>query len=164
MDGGYTSIWLKEPLTFTQKKVLHHYERYLSSLSPGKIRSYSFWWKLKPADRFSRYEQKQFKKYLGSEIKEEISICGLADPLFRSVEAIMKEFGGYYIYSIDGATEKYLKGKYYAIRKRNKLGIPGYAYHILNWEFIANYFNQKDEDDIRYVYDIERIIFENPQN
>lgn len=74
--------------------------------------------------------------------------------MFRSVEAIMKEFGGYYIYSIDSETEPYLKGDYYAIRKRNKLGIPRYAYHILDWEFIAAYFNQMDGKDIKEVYSI----------
>ena len=114
-----------------------------------KIRS--FYWKLKPAEGFSRYEQKQFKRCLGTEIKQELVICGLADPLFRSVESIMKEFNSYYIYSIDSKTEEFLKGEYYAIRKRNKLGVPVYAYHILDWEFIAAYFNRMDGIDIKGV-------------
>ena len=156
MDGGCTSIWLKEPMTFAQKKIIYKYERYLASLGPMKI--HSFYWKLKPATEFSKYEQQQFKRYLGSGIKEEMVICGLADPLFRSVESIMKEFGGYYIYSIDSETEQYLKGKYYAIRKRNKVGVSVYAYHILDWEFIAAYFNQMDDDDIREVYSISLFI------
>lgn len=157
MDGGCTSIWLKEPMTFSQKKTLFEYEKCLDSLSPGILKGYSFWWKLKPVDCFSRYEQRQFKKHLGSEIMEEISICGLADPMFRAVEAIMKEFGGYYTFRIDNEARQYLKGEYYAIRKFNKLGILIYSYHIVDWEFIAGYFNRNDEDDIRYVYDMRRI-------
>lgn len=158
MDGGCTSIWFKRPLTFAQKKIINKYEQYLASLGPKKI--HSFYWRLKPADGFTKYEQEQFRKHLGSEIKEEFVICGLADPLFRSVEAIMEVFGGYYIHSIDNETEQYLKGKYYAIRKRNKLGMPSYAYHILDWQFVAGYFNQKDGDDIRWLYDIARAMFE----
>ena len=76
----------------------------------------------------------------------------------------MKFFGAYYIYNIDWEMQEYVRGEYYAIRKRNNSGVSVYAYHILDWEFIAAYFNRMDEDDIRYVYDIERIIFEKPQN
>ena len=152
MDGGCTSIWLKRPMTFAQKKIIYRYEQYLASL--GEMKIHSFYWKLKPADCFTDYEQQQFKKYLGSEIQEELVICGLADPLFRAVEAIMQTFGWYYKYEITEETEPYLKGKYYAIRKRNKLGTPVYAYHILDWEFVAGYFNQMDEDDIRGVYSL----------
>ncbi|MEA1888079.1 MAG: hypothetical protein U9N72_12810 [Bacteroidota bacterium] len=72
---------------------------------------------------FSKYEEKKFKRYLGTKIKQELVICGLADPLFRSVEAIMKFFGGYYIYSIDCEMQEYLRSEYYAIRNRNKLGV-----------------------------------------
>jgi hypothetical protein len=66
----------------------------------------------------------------------------------------MKFFGGYYIYNIDWETQEYLRGEYYAIRKRNNVGIPVYAYHILNWAFIAGYFNQMDRKEIREVYSI----------
>ncbi len=83
-----------------------------------------------------------------------IQICGLADPLFRSVEAITKDFGGFYIHSIDNEKEQYLKRKYFPIRKRNRLGFPIYAYHLVSWEFVAGYFNQMDYDDIREVYSI----------
>ena len=152
MDGGCTSIWLKEPLTFAQKKIIYRYERYLASL--GEMKIHSFYWKLKPANSYSKYEQKQFKKYLGTEIKQELVICGLADPLFRSVEAIMKFFGGYYTYNIDWEMQEYVRGEYYVIRKRNKLGVPVYAYHILDWQFIASYFNQMDGQEIRNLYDI----------
>jgi len=44
--------------------------------------------------------------------------------------------------------------EYYAIRKRNKLGMPVYAYHLLDWQFVAGYFNQMYGDDIREVYSI----------
>jgi len=157
MDGGCTSIWFRKPLTFAKKKIIYRYERYLALL--GEMKIHSFYWKLKPADSFSRYEQNQFKDYLGSEIEEEMVVCGLADPLFRSVEAIMKFFGGYYIYPIDWQMQEYVRGEYYAIRKRNKVGISVYAYHILDWEFIAAYFNQMDGDDIREVYSLFRCFF-----
>jgi len=38
-----------------------------------------------------------------------------------------------------------------------KNSISVYAYHILDWQFVAAYFNQMDDDDIREVYDL--IIF-----
>ena len=80
----------------------------------------------------------------------------LKDPLLRSVEAIMKFFGGYYIYSIDWETQEFLTGEYYAIRKHNKLGIAVYDYHLVDWQFIAGYFNQLDDEKIGNLYSIER--------
>ena len=66
----------------------------------------------------------------------------------------MKFFGGYYTYNIDWEMQEYVRGEYYVIRKRNKLGVPVYAYHILDWQFIASYFNQMDGQEIRNLYDI----------
>ena len=71
----------------------------------------------------------------------------------------MKFFGGYYIYNIDWEMYEYLRGEYYAIRKRNNVGMPVYAYHILDWEFIAAYFNRTDDDDIREAYSMLRFFF-----
>ncbi|TFH38152.1 MAG: hypothetical protein E4G95_04135 [Bacteroidia bacterium] len=76
--------------------------------------------------------------------------------MFRATEAIMKYFGGYYSHQIDDDDAKYLIGEYYAIRKRNKWGLPVYDYHLVDWEFIAGYFNQMDDEGIRNVYSIER--------
>lgn len=93
-------------------------------------------------------------------VERTITIC-TANQLFRSFEAIMKFFGGYYIYNIDWEMHEYLRGEYYAIRKRNKLGVPVYAYHIFDWEFIAAYFNRMDGVDIREVYSIFKCFFNN---
>jgi len=76
--------------------------------------------------------------------------------MFRAAEAIMKYFDGYYQMHITYDIARYLVGKYYAIRKRNKLGIPVYNYHLVNWEFIASYFNVLDCDEVRNIYSIER--------
>jgi len=75
--------------------------------------------------------------------------------MFRSAEAIMRYFNGYYQMAHDDDISK-AKGKHYRINKRNRFGIPKYAYHLVNWEYIANYFNVMDSEKIRNLYSIER--------
>ena len=62
--------------------------------------------------------------------------------MFRTAEAIMKYFDGYYQQGVDNEIASYLTNKYYAIRKPNKVGMPVNTYHILDLEFVAAYFNR----------------------
>jgi len=150
---GYTVISLLEPITEYQIDLINHYEEYLMSF--GQEKGYSFWWEHRPA-KVNSYYQQQYVKHLGTEIKYEITIWGKGEPIFRTVEALLKYFGGYYVYGIDKWTRPYLRGKYFKIYKHSRIGIPVYSFHLVDWEFIAGYFNGNDTEEIRDIYDIAR--------
>jgi len=150
---GETYIFLLEPITDYHIDLIDNYEDYL--LSFGQDKGYSFVWEHFTAD-VNSYYQKQYVKHLGTEIKYKIKIWGKGEPIFRTVEALMKYLGAYYIHRIDKWTRPYLSGKYYKIYKRSKIGIPIYSLHLVDWEFIASYFNRTDSDEIRDIYNIAR--------
>ena len=152
MDGGCLSVWVEKQLTLNERLLLQKYEYYLMDYGLG----YSFSYEYRQPEIRTRYERKQIQSQLGFIPQQEIQICGLADPMFRSAEAIMKYFNGYYQQHISEDERKYLNPKCIAIRKRNKLGIRKYVYHLVDWQFIANYFNQLDTDKVRNVYDLDR--------
>jgi hypothetical protein len=153
MDGGCITVWVEKQLTLNERLLLQKYEYFLMDYRKG----YSFSYEYRQPVIDTRFERKQIKSKLGFIPQQEIQICGLADPMFRAAEAIMKYFNGYYQQRIDSDDEtKALNNKCYEIRKCNKFGLPRYDYHLVNWEFMSDYFNQTDSDKVRNVYDIDR--------
>ena len=75
-------------------------------------KGYSFSYEYRQPVIDTRYERNQIKSKLGFIPQQEIQICGLADPMFRATEAIMKYFGGYYKQPIDDDSAQYLIGEY----------------------------------------------------
>jgi hypothetical protein len=151
MDGGCISIWVEKQLTLNERLLLQKYEYFLMDYGLG----YSFSYEFRQPIIDTRFERKQIQSHLGFIPQQEIQICGLADPMFRAAEAIMKYFNGYYKMAHDDDISQ-AKGKHYRIKKRNRFGIPVYNYHLVNWEYIGSYFNVLDSDKIRNVYSFER--------
>lgn len=153
MDGGCISIWVEKRLTLNQRLLLQKYESFLMDYSLG----YSFSYEFRAPEIKTKYERKQIQSKLGFLPEQEIMICGLADPIFRAAEAIMKYFNGYYSHIIEEEDDRRcLNKKCFPIKKRNKIGFPYYAYHIVNWKFIADYFNRADHKKINYLYSLDR--------
>ena len=150
---GETSFSLTEPITEYHIDLINHYEEYLMSF--GQEKGYSFVWRHGPIE-VSPYYQEQYIKHLGTGLKYEITIWGKGEPIFRTVEALMKYFGGYYTYGMDKTTLPYLRGKYYEIYKPGKDGNPEYVFHLVDWEFIAAYFNGTDDQKIKDIYNLSR--------
>ena len=153
MDRGCISVWVEKQLTLNERLLLQKYEYFLMDYGLG----YSFSYEYRGPKFSSKYERKQVESALGFITGQEIMICGLADPMFIAAEAIMKYFHGNYQMHITNDIAQYLKGEYYAIRKRIKFGIPKDEYYLVDWQFIAGYFNQMDDEKIRNVYSIERL-------
>ena len=151
MDGGCISVWVEKRLTLNERLLLQKYEYFLMDYRKG----YSFDYEYRQPVIDTRFERNQVKSKLGFIPQQEIQICGLADPMFRAAEAIMKYFNGYYQMAHDDDISKAM-GKHDVIRKRNRFGIPVYDYHLCDWEYIANYFNVLDTVQIKNVYDINR--------
>ena len=151
MDGGCISVWVEKQLTLNERLLLQKYEYFLMDYGLG----YSFSYEYRQPEIRTRYERKQIKSQLGFIPQQEIQICGLADPMFRAAEAIMKYFNGYYK-MVDPDDISKANGKHYVINRCNRFGILVYAYHLVNWDFIACYFNVLDSDKVRNVYDLDR--------
>ena len=149
MDGGTISIWLKELLTDEQKIFIKGYEDYLQTFNQG----YSFMWKYQKPSIQKDNLLNRMNTLLGFTPKQELLISGLANPMFRSAEQLMKNLNGYYVHGStkdisneDGVItllEKYL----------NDFDETQYKY-IVDWRFFEGYFNRFDDEEIRAIYNI----------
>jgi len=149
MDGGTISIWLKELLTDEQKIFIKGYEDYLQTFKQG----YSFIWKYQKPSIQKDNLLNRMNTLLGFTPKQELLISGLANPMFRSAEQLMKNLNGYYVHGStkdisneDGVItllEKYL----------NDFDETQYKY-IVDWRFFEGYFNRFDDEEIRAIYNI----------
>ena len=156
--GACFNVWLSRSLTTKEKALLKEYEMYLESF---KNMGYSFGYKFKDPI-FTKFEKKQLLNTIGYVPEEEIYICGLATPIFRSIEAILKHFGGY---AKIGVGEIYkeqpdIKGKCFEIRKSRS--DPYYKYfkrfQLIDWEMIANVYNLYATPEIKEIYSIQNFI------
>jgi len=118
-------------------------------------KGYSFSQEYRQPEIKTKFERNQIKSKLGFIPEQEIMICGLADPMFRAAEAIMKYFDGYYISRHKDDLSK-AKGLHLAIKKRNTFGIPVFAYFMHDWVYVRTYFNVMDNPEIRNLYDMTR--------
>ena len=150
--GACFSIWLKRSLTLQEKSLLKEYEIYLE-----QFKRYSFSHDFK-VPFITEYEKKQLRNTIGYIPEEEIYICGLATPLFRSIEAILKYFGGYA--QIGPGDNPLVKGICHKIRK-NGIYFPhlkGNIYYLIDWELLANVYNLYDTPEIKEIYSIQSFI------
>ena len=151
-SGACFSIWLKRTLTHQEKSLLKEYENYLM-----KYKGFSFIYEIR-IPVITKHEEKQLLNTIGYLPDEEISISGLATPLFRAIEAILKYFGGYA--KIGASNYPNLKGECYEIRKSN-IYFPhllGNKYYLSDWEIIANEYNLDDTPEIKETYSIQNFI------
>jgi hypothetical protein len=156
--GACFDVWLYRTLTTKEKTLLKEYEMYLESF---KNMDYSFGYEFK-VQVFTKFEKKQLLDTIGYVPEEEIYICGLATPLFRSIEAILKHFGGY---AKIGLGEIYkeqpaINGRCFEIRKSKS--DPYYKYikrfQLIDWEMLANVYNLNDPPEIKEIYSIQNFI------
>lgn len=150
-DGACFKLWLINPLSVQDKSLLIAYQDYLQKYKMG----YSFMFDLK-VPNLCIYEKEQLLNTIGFIPEEEIYVCGLITPLLRSIEAILKYFGGYaeigagYDPSVEGVCYEIKRSL--AITKNSKENI----YRLSNWEIIANVYNKNDTDEIKAIYSIQR--------
>ncbi len=156
--GACFDVWLSRTLTTREKVLLKEYEMYLESF---KNMRYSFGYKFK-VPFFTKFEKKQLLNTIGYVPEEEIFICGLATPLFRSIEAILKHFGGYAKIGVGDIYKEQpdIKGRCFEIRKSRS--DPYYKYikrfQLIDWEMIADLYNLDDPVEIKEIYSIQNFI------
>jgi hypothetical protein len=152
-EGACFSVYLGRTLTAEEKSILNEFESYLQQY---KIR-YSFIHSFK-IPSFTKYEKGQLLQIMGFIPEEELYICGLATPLFRSIEAILKYYGGYA--EIGPGYDETVKGNFHKIRKTQIYFNHFYpvSYYLSDWEIIANVYNQDDPPEIRRIYSIPNFL------
>lgn len=142
--GVSFDIWLERPLSTEEKTLLINYENYLM-----QFKGYSFIHEFK-VSCITTHEKNQLHNSIGYIPEEEICISGLATPVFRSIEAILKHFGGYA--KIGPGNDPIVNGKWYKIRESN-----GNIYYLSNWEILNNTYNLNDSASIKEIYSIQRL-------
>lgn len=156
--GACFGVYLEAPLTIEEKSLLEEYEEYLWQF---KSYGYSIMHEFK-LPVITKFENGQLLKTIGYIPEEEIYICGLVTPLFRSIEAILKHFGGYAMINVGDIYKEQpaIKGKCFEIRKCKLDSENPYAdsYQLINWEMISNAFNLYDPPEIREIYSIQNFI------
>lgn len=117
---------------------------------------YSFSYEFREPKIKSRFERKQIISKIEYFPGQEIQICGLADPMFRATEAILKYFGGYLTMRIKADKISNKEGVIHQIYKRTKFAKRIFSYSLLDWQIVANYYNILDDQKIRIIYSIDR--------
>ncbi len=155
-DGACFNIWLRTSLTDREKSLLKEYEIFFQPY--GHRFSFVHGFKIL---YLTNYEKSQLLKTIGYIPEEELYICGLATPLFRSIEAILKYFGGFAkIGSGETKDNPEIKGVYYEIRKSRLYYNHLYplSYYLIDWEIVANVYNTYDTPKIREFYSIQNFV------
>lgn len=155
--GACLSIWFKGAFTIHEKLILKKYEIYLRQYTNGLSFIYEF-----KVPFITKYEQSQFLKTIGYIPEEEISICALATPLFRAVEAILKFYGGFakICFADVYKDNPDLKGICHVIQKSNlEEDHPSMStYQLIDWELTFNLYNCYDPPEIREIYSIQSFV------
>jgi hypothetical protein len=157
--GACFEIWLDKTLNEQEKYLLHEYNKYLHEYKFGYSFLYSF-----HAPEYSTAEKKQLLNTIGYVPSEVIYICGLATPLFRSIEAILKYFGGYAKISIGNALKDNdnNKRKSFTIRKKKYISkiLISSSYQLINSEMVTFFFNYDDPPEIKMLYSVNNYLKE----
>lgn len=157
-SGACFSIWLRGPLTIQEKLILTKYEIYLDQ---SKSYGYSFMYEFR-VPIITKYEEVQLLNTIGYIPQAEIQICGLATPLFRSIEAILKYFGGYAKIGVGDIYKEQpgISGKCFNIDKNQEAQDYQYIprYQLIDWEMVANVHNLDDPPEIKEIYSFNNIL------
>ena len=146
MDGGCIDAWLKNKLTEREQIFLLKYVDYINSFSLA----YSIEFKI--PEITSKTERNKIIKAIGYLPAYELVICGFADDIFLSGEAIIKEFDGYLKLGVGASEHEFntLKGEWHYIKKRDSY------YHLIDWEFTSSFFNRWDGKEIKAKYSLKK--------
>ncbi|MEE4197535.1 MAG: hypothetical protein V2I54_07820 [Bacteroidales bacterium] len=117
MNGGCIDAWLKNKLTEREQIFLLKYVDYINSFSLA----YSIAFKI--PEITSKTERNKIIKAIGYLPAYELVICGFADDIFLSGEAIIKEFDGYLKLGVGASEHEFntLKGEWHYIKKKRFL-------------------------------------------
>jgi hypothetical protein len=152
--GACFELWLDQTLTKQEKYLLRGYEEYLHKCKFG----YSFMHSFK-IPKYSVAEKKQLLNTIGYIPEEVIYVCGLATPLFRSIEAILKFYGGYLKMGTRNILKNHpdIKGRCFTIRKKKYLSniLLASSYQLIDWEIVGLLFNCDDPPEIKEIYSIQ---------
>lgn len=154
ITGACISIWRRNSVNQDEAYLLSRYAKYLNLLT------HSFTIRIRPIKSITLLEKIQIFVSIGYLPKEEILLCGFNEAIFSSAVAILKDKGGYLSIGV-GATENEfatLKGSVFKIRKLESIypKIEIKTYHLIDWEFVLNYFNRLDDDETREIYSLTR--------
>lgn len=156
--GACFSVLLRLTLTIQERTLISEFDNYLLQF---KNQGYSFMHEYK-APVFTKFEKKQLLETIGYIPEEEISMCGLATPLFRSIEAILNHFGGYAMIRVGDIFKEQpkIKGKCFDIRRSRS--DPNYQYNkryqLIDSEMISSVYNLSDPPEIKEIYSIQNFI------
>ena len=147
MDGGCINIWMRESLEDNDKALLSKYVTFINSFT------IAFSIKFKELKIKSHNQKQQILKAIGYIPKFEIIVCGFADAIFLSSEAILKEFGGYLKINI-GATNQELmntNGEFHYIKNTRV------EYYLIDWKVTSNYFNVADSKEKKDIFSLDAL-------
>lgn len=146
MDGGCINLWFKYSFKKIDQQLLSNFAEYVAT----KSTAYSI--RFKNVEIKSRVEKKQIIDTIGYLPTFEVLICGFADVIFLTAQSILMEYDGYLRVN-HGAKEeemKTLKGVSHYIKTYKD------EYSLLDWEFIANYFNRFDHLEDNHNFSLQR--------
>jgi len=152
ITGGCIQIWRQEPLDTTFRDLLRRYAAYLNKVAVSFTIRF-----VEPVIETKQVEA-QIIKAIGYIPKEEIVICGFSDVIFESAYEIMIKFGSYLRVGVTRELIPKTKGKAYQIKYYDIVGIskiPRY-YHILDCEFVSNYFAVGQDPARRQLFSLDR--------
>jgi hypothetical protein len=151
IPGGCIEVWRKEPLEKASKDVLALYAGFLNKVTV------SFTIRFMPPQIWSKKEEPQILKAIGFIPMEEIVICGFSDVIFDSAYEIMMKFGGYLRVGVTKQMIPTTKGKGYQVTFHKRCGKSKitYCYHILDGEFVMNYFSVGRDPALRQLISLD---------
>ena len=104
------------------------------------------------------YEETQVIDAIGYKPIEAIVICGFLNSIFDAAEGIMNKYGGYLRAGAPENVIPTIKGNAYKILYEDEDNLPTMfsQYHLLDVDFVANYFNVRRDPAVLNIFSLER--------
>ena len=151
VKGACIDIYRNGLLDTASKSLLTAYADYLDK----EFVSFSIRF-IEPRIR-TEYEESQIIKAIGYRPVESIVICGLLRVIFYTAEEIMRKYGGYLQAGAPEDIIPTIQGKAFKIVHEDMHEPTELShYHLLDVEFIANYFNVRRDPDILKLFSLAR--------
>ncbi len=151
VKGACIDIYRNGLLDTASKSLLTAYADYLDK----EFVSFSIRF-LEPQIR-TEYEESQIIKAIGYRPVESIVICGLLRVIFYAAEEIMRKYGGYLQAGAPEDIIPTIQGKAYKIVHEDMHEPTELSqYHLLDVDFVANYFNVRRDPAVLNIFSLER--------
>jgi hypothetical protein len=151
LKGACIDVWRHEPLSSASKTLLTDYACYLNKVCV------SFTIRFMEPKIEAEFEMPQIINAVGYRPVEEIVICGFFGPIFYAAEEILKKFGGYLKAGAPEDIIPTIKGQAHKIYYRDEDNPPTMLshYHLLDGDFVANYFNVRRDPAVLKLFSLE---------